>query len=215
MSIELLPRARVVTAWPAGPHSTTAALPARAPFEGGYAVQVPVAPRPAVDRVRPPRYVFFFAFWWFGIHILQLLRWWLLGVVAFVALLVAYRSLRLPRLLDRRDADVWLTPDYVASGRLRVPWWQVEGVVRLRVGNATNGHSFLALQVRDFVAVRGLTPFWAGLANLTRRRLVVLARTDELANPESFARALDRLVARPEERLLLSGETGAQLVRDA
>jgi hypothetical protein len=60
--------------------------------------------------------------------------------------------------------------------------------------------------------VRGLSPFEAGLANLTRRRLVVLAETAELSHPEELAAALDRLVADPGARDLLASSDGSRLV---
>ena len=66
--------------------------------------------------------------------------------------------------------------------------------------------------MRDFVGVSGLTPGRAGLANLTRRRLVVLAERTELAHPDELAAALDRLVADPSARDLLSRPEGARLV---
>ena len=72
--------------------------------------------------------------------------------------------------------------------------------------------SFVAVRVDDFVGVRGLSPARAGLANLTRRHLVVLCEAREVRDPTALADALDELVANPVARELLSGMEGQRLV---
>ena len=132
-----------------------------------------------------------------------------------VLAVAAYRLVRLRRWHAGRRADLLLLREGVAVDDLVVPWYQVERVVRFhfvapfdRRGNRNS----LALQVRDFVAVRGLSPFEAGLASLTRRRLVILGEATELTHPEELAAALDRLVADPDARDLLGTAAGARLV---
>jgi hypothetical protein len=136
-------------------------------------------------------------------------------VLAVVLLVAVYRLVRLRRWHARRRADLLLTRDGVAVDALFVPWYQVERVVRFHFAapfDRKGNRNFLALEIRDFVAVRGLSPFEAGLANLTRRRLVVLAETAELSHPEELAAALDRLVADPGARDLLASSDGSRLV---
>jgi hypothetical protein len=141
--------------------------------------------------------------------------WPVVVVLAVVLLVAVYRLVRLRRWHAGRRADLLLTRDGIAVDDLFVPWYQVERVVRFhfeapfdRKGN----RNFIALQIRDFVAVTGLSPFEAGLANLTRRRLVVLGETAELSHPEELAAALDRIVADPEARHLLGSADGTRLV---
>lgn len=138
------------------------------------------------------------------------------GVVLVVASVCAYRLVRLRRWpAPGRRADLLISGQGVEVGGLVVPWYQVERVVRFHLGAPSarrRTRNFLALEVRDFVGVSGLTPMRAGLANLTRRRLVVLAERTELAHPDELAAALDRLVADPSARDLLSRPEGARLV---
>ena len=143
-------------------------------------------------------------------------RLWPVWTAAAVVLAVAaYRLLRLRRWRAGPRADLLLARDGVTVDDLFVPWYQVEGVVRFhfvapfeRRGN----RNFLAVRVRDFVAVPGLSPFEAGLANLTRRRLLVLGETTELTHPDELAAALDRLCTDPHARDLLTTAEGARLV---
>jgi hypothetical protein len=135
-----------------------------------------------------------------------------LGVVLLVA---AYRLVRLRRWHAGPRADLLLSRDGVAVDDVFVPWYQVERVVTFHFSapfDRRGNRNFLALQIRDFVAVRGLSPFEAGLANLTRRRLIVLGEAKELSNPEELAAALDRLVADPESRALLGTAEGVRLL---
>jgi hypothetical protein len=100
---------------------------------------------------------------------------------------------------------------------LFVPWYQVEEVVRFNfLAPMDRSHSparnFLAVRVRDFVGVDGLSPVRAGLANLTRRHLLVLAEASELGHPSALAAALGELVADYESRSVLSTPDGCRLV---
>ena len=144
---------------------------------------------------------------------------WPVRVVVLVVLLVAvYRSRRLRRWGGhRREADVVLTADGVYAGRWFVPWSQVEAVVRFTLlATLDRGRgpyrNFVAIRVRDFVGVAGLSPFRAGLANLTRRHLLVLAEGSELRRPAALAAALEELVADPGSRAVLSTPDGCRFV---
>jgi len=138
------------------------------------------------------------------------------GVVIVVAAVGAYRLVRLRRWpAPGRRADLLISGQGVGVGGLVVPWYQVERVVRFHLGAPSaprRTRNFIALEVRDFVGVSGLSPMRAGLANLTRRRLVVLAERTELNHPDELAAALDRLVADPSARDLLSRPEGPRLV---
>jgi hypothetical protein len=143
-------------------------------------------------------------------------RLWPVWTAAAVVLAIgAYRLLRLRRWHAGPRADLLLSRDGVAVDDVFVPWYQVEGVVRFHLVapfERRGNRNFLALQVRDFVAVQGLSPFEAGLANLTRRRLLVLGETTELTHPDELAAALDRLRTDPYARGLLTTAEGARLV---
>jgi hypothetical protein len=142
---------------------------------------------------------------------------WLARVVLGLLVLVAvYRSCRLRR-RGHGPADLFLSPEGLQVEGLSVPWYQVEEVVRFNfltpMDRSHNpARNFVAIRVRDFVAVAGLTPVRAGLANLTRRHLVVLAETSELRHPAELAAALQELVANPESRALLSTPDGCRFV---
>jgi hypothetical protein len=134
---------------------------------------------------------------------------------ALVLALAAYRLVRLRRWGRDRRADLLLSAEGVAVDDAFVPWHQVERVVRFHFGGPMTrrgSRNFLALQVSDFVAVRGLSPVEAGLANLTRRRLVVLGEAGQLSHPEELAAALDLIVADPDSRHLLGTAEGCRLV---
>ena len=134
-----------------------------------------------------------------------------------VVLILVYRALRLRRFTAREHLEVVLSSAGIHTGGLVVPWSEVEGVVRFGFafgpGRGGPGHrSFVAVRVTDFVAVRGMSPVRAGLANLTRRHLLVLCEAREVHDPTAFANALDELVANPVARELLSGAEGERLV---
>lgn len=138
------------------------------------------------------------------------------GIVVLGFAIATYRLVRLRRWPSPgRRADLLVDRAGVRVGDLLVPWYQVERVVRFHFA-APSGRrrtrNFLALEVRDYVGVQGLTPVRAGLANLTRRHLVVLAETGELSHPEELAAALDELVANPVARELLSSAEGPRLL---
>jgi hypothetical protein len=130
--------------------------------------------------------------------------------------LLVYRLARLRRWpAPGRRADLLISPEGVGVGDIVVPWHLVERVVRFHFAARANPRltrNFVALEVRDYVGVRGLTPVRAGLANLTRRHLVVLAETTELTHPDQLAAALDRLVADPTARPLLTRPDGCRLL---
>ncbi|GAA1889015.1 hypothetical protein [Lapillicoccus jejuensis] len=118
---------------------------------------------------------------------------------------------------SRRHPSLSLGETGVETGGLFVPWSGVEEVVTFHArGMDAEGKkrtwNHLALRVRDFDAVVGLPPSRAGLANLTRRRLLLVAEASELTDPRTVASALRLLVKRPEARLLLSGPEGVRLL---
>jgi hypothetical protein len=136
------------------------------------------------------------------------------GALLVIAV-AAYRLVRLRRWRRGRRADLLLSPEGVSVDGIVVPWHQVERVVRFHFRAPLTrraSRAFLALQVSDFVAVRGLSPVEAGLANLTRRRLVVVAEAGQLGHPEELAAALDRLVADPDTRRLIATADGCRLL---
>lgn len=143
--------------------------------------------------------------------------WWLSALVAMVLLVALYRALRLHRFSGRDRLDIVLTPLGVHTRGLVVPWSAVTEVVRFNFmfGPGPGGpgpRNYIALRVEDFVAVRGLTPFRAGLANLTRRHLVVLVLAVEVRDARALVHALGVLVADPEARELLTTDAGLSLV---
>ena len=85
-------------------------------------------------------------------------RLWPVWTAAAVVLAVAaYRLLRLRRWRAGPRADLLLARDGVTVDDLFVPWYQVEGVVRFHFVapfERRGTRNFLALQVRDFVAVQ-------------------------------------------------------------
>ena len=83
--------------------------------------------------------------------------WPVVVVVAVVLLVAAYRLVRLRRWHAGSRADLLLTRDGVAVDDLFVPWYQVERVVRFHFTapfDRRGNRNFLALEIRDFVAVR-------------------------------------------------------------
>ncbi len=145
------------------------------------------------------------------------LSFWLVAAVSVVLLFFLYRAMRLRAFTGRDHPDVMLSAAGIHTAGMVVPWTSVDEVVRFGflTGPGRGGpgpRSFLAVRVDDFVAVRGLTPARAGLANLTRRRLVVLCESREVHAPAPLADALDLLVANPAARELLSGAEGVRLV---
>lgn len=119
---------------------------------------------------------------------------------------------------SRRTGALALTTTHLHTGDLAVPWGSIEKVVRFSIGTGPLGEprslNFLAVRVTDFDNVQGLAPVRAGLANLTRRHLLILAEAHELRSPTAVAAALDYLVDYPAARLLLSGAEGVRLLTD-
>jgi hypothetical protein len=159
------------------------------------------------------------ALFYVGMALVQLLltAWPARVVVLFLVSVAVYRSRRLRRWGRSGRADLFLSPEGLYAGDLFVPWYQVEEVVRFNfLAPMDRAHvparNFVAVRVHDFVAVSGLSPFRAGLANLTRRHLLVLAEASELRGPEAVAAALDELVRNPESRRLLATPDGGRLV---
>lgn len=118
---------------------------------------------------------------------------------------------------SRRHPSLSLGESGVETGGVFVPWSAIEEVVTFHArGMDAEGRkrtwNHLALRVRDFDAVVGLPPSRAGLANLTRRRLLLVAEAGELTDPRTVASALRLLVKRPEARLLLPGPEGVRLL---
>lgn len=125
-------------------------------------------------------------------------------------------------LVNRRRPSLALTPTTLYAGELALPWSVVEAVVSFSlkgVGGEIDSSgrrvwNHLAVRVSDFDNVAGLSPVRAGLANLTRRRLVLLCDAVELRAPLEVAAALQHLVDHPEARLLLSGHEGVRLLTE-
>jgi hypothetical protein len=224
MTIEYVPRSGPTGgAWRTASGSAYVPAPLHTEASGGLgAVCVPVVMRRV--RLLPIH-------WWIVLVVLvrggQLMLWGgrassvVAAVVSVVVLLltlvVAYRALRLRRFTARDHLEVVLSSVGIHTGGLVVPWSQIEGVVRFGFafgpGRGGPGHrSFVAVRVTDFVAVRGMSPARAGLANLTRRHLLVLCEAREVHDPTALANALEELVANPVARELLSGAEGARLV---
>ena len=200
---------------------------ARSGIEG---VRVPVLEQPwrlpRFPRLRT-RYVFLVlrvvfillfaaAYLGFAAGRLLMTSWIARVALGFVILVAVYRSCRLRR-RGHGPADLFLSPDGLHVERLFVPWYQVEEVVRFNFltpmdRSHTPARNFVAVRVRDFVAVAGLSPVQAGLANLTRRHLLVLAEASELRSPTGLAAALEELVADPESRALLSTPDGCRFL---
>jgi hypothetical protein len=225
MTIEYVPRSGPAggSSWRTASGSPFVPAPLHTEASGGLgAVCVPVVPR------RLPVLPFH---WWIVVVVFvrgcQLMLWdgptslvVSVGVsvaALIVVLVVAYRALRLRRFIARDHLEVVLSSAGIHTGGLVVPWSEVEGVVRFRFafgpGRGGPGHrSFVAVRVTDFVAVRGMSPVSAGLANLTRRHLLVLCEAREVHDPTALANALDELVANPVARELLSGAEGERLL---
>jgi hypothetical protein len=232
MAIEWVPRSSAhERAWRVADGSTRVPVPESVEVDGGRAVRVPV------QAVAPQRRQRSGLGGWVGLvllvnlcHVLAFARtasmslwaalttsWWVIAVALVVLLVLAYRALRLRPLLGRRHPDLVLSAQGIHTGGLVVPWTSVGGVVRVgfAAGPGRGGPGarlFLAVRVDDFVNVRGLSPFRAGLANLTRRHLVVLCESREVRDPTALSLALDQLVADPVARELLSGHEGVRLV---
>jgi hypothetical protein len=231
MPIEWMPRSRTEEdGWrdlrsnPAVPASVREA---RSGVEG---VRVPVLEQPwrlaRLPRLRA-RYVFLvlrvvvfllIAAVYLGMAAVQLLMTSSVArlVLAFLVAVAVYRSCRLRR-RGQGPADLFLSPQGLQLEGLSVPWYQVEEVVRFNFlapmdRSHTPARNFVALRVRDFVAVAGISPVRAGLANLTRRHLLVLAEASELRHPSALVAALQELVANPESRAMLSTPDGCRLV---
>lgn len=228
MTIEWMPRsARTEGAWPMPAGNGDVATPALDEVEGTRSVRVPVVPQ----RRQPPArrgWLALILIWnvgnvWRGAHAawtsLTVSFWLLLAVLALlvVALVVAYRWMRLRPLSHRDDPDLHLSTAGIHTAGMVVPWTGVEEVVSFRfaAGPGRGGpgpRHYLAVRVTDFVGVRGLTPARAGLADLTRRHLVVLCESREVRDPAALSAALEELVANPTARELLSGHEGVRLV---
>jgi hypothetical protein len=231
MPIEWMPRSRAeedgwrdLRANPAAPASVPEA---RSGIDG---VRVPVVEQPwrlaRLPRLRT-RYVFLilrvvllllFAAVYVGLAAGRLLMtsWLARLALGFLVAVAVYRSCRLRR-RGHGSGDLFLSPQGLQVEGLSVPWYQVEEVVRFNFlapmdRSHTPARNFVALRVRDFVAVDGLTPVRAGLANLTRRHLLVLAEASELRHPSAFVAALQELVENPESRALLSTPDGCRLL---
>ncbi|MEP6650136.1 MAG: hypothetical protein ABJA74_09505 [Lapillicoccus sp.] len=231
MPIEWMPRSRKeedgwrdLTTRPAAPR---AVLDSRSGVDG---VRVPVLEQswrlPRLPRLRA-RSVFLLlrvalflvmATVYLGMALVQLLMtaWPARLVLAFLVSVAVYRSCRLRR-WGHGSADPLLRPDGLHVEGLFVPWYQVEEVVRFNfLAPMDRSHNparnFVAVRVRDFVGVAGLTPVRAGLANLTRRHLIVLAEASEVRNPQALTAALEVLVADPESRAVLSTPDGCRFV---
>jgi len=70
--------------------------------------------------------------------------------------------------------------------------------------------NLIAVEVSDFSSIDGLQPAMAGLANLSRRKWVILAAAGELRDPEVVLAALKHFTAHPAQRAELATPTGAR-----
>ncbi len=235
MTIEFVPRSRrEEDGWRDHASAEDRAAEAKVPrvatdeLDGVQGVRVPVQGR---GFVRPR--MFFARPWVFFIVMINggnILRgineqrshlgWsiWAGLLVMLVLLVLLYRALRLHPFTGRDRPDLFLTPLGIHTRGLVVPWSEINEVVRFHFlfGPGRGGpgaRNFVAVRVGDFVSVRGLSPFRAGLANLTRRHLIVLALAVELHEPDALAAALETLVHQPERRAELGTFAGEQLVR--
>lgn len=122
------------------------------------------------------------------------------------------------RALYHAEPSFWVDEDGVTSDGVTVPWTSIRCVERTSItGPARSGRwsrfreqtgnvatwDLLSLQIVEFDGVRGLRPVVIGLANLQRRRRIVLAAASELFDPEATASAIDVLVRHPDERSVL------------
>lgn len=231
MSIEWLPRRALDgNGWASPGRSLTAAAPSLGsvepgPLGGGLprrGILVPKTPPPPtrfpLRRLARGRLGFpgVIGLWW-GVQALSHSGWGVGVLAAGVGGVVLWSS-GVAVAGSRRTGSLALTPTHLHSGGLAVPWGSIEKVVRFSIGTGPLGDpaslSYLAVRVADFDNVQGLAPARAGLANLTRRRLLVLAESHELRTPVAVAAALDHLVERPEARLLLSGVEGVRLLTE-
>ena len=225
MAIEWMPRSsRTEESRPASSGGREVATPAADEVDGVRSVRVPVVPR----RRRPPAlrsWMILALVWnlghlWHGAQTawasLTVSTWLMVGLLV-AAVLMAYRWMRLRPISHRDERDLQLSAAGIHTAGLVVPWTAVAEVVTFRfaAGPGRGGpgaRHYIAVRVTDFVGVRGLTPARAGLANLTRRRLVVLCEGREVCDPAALTAALEELVANPPARELLSGHEGVRLV---
>ena len=225
MTIEWIPRsARTETVRRTPPGNTKVATPALDEVDGLRSVRVPLV----AQRRRPPAirgWVVLILIWNFG-HVMRgaqtawtslTVSFWLILAVLVAVSLLAYRWMRLRPVSHRDDRGLYLSSAGIHTAGMVVPWSEVEDVVRFRfaAGPGRGGpgaRHYLAVRVGDFVGVRGLTPARAGLANLTRRHLVVLCESREVRDAAALSAALEELVANPTARELLSGHEGVRLV---
>ncbi len=232
MAIEWMPRSSArERVWRVAEGSSRVPIPESVEVDGGRGVRVPV------QGAAPPRRQRSGLGGWVSLvllvnlgHLLAGARaasmtlwaalsttWWVAAVVLALSLVLAYRFLRLRPLTGRDHPDLVLSAQGVHTGGLVVPWTSVDRVARIGFASGPGrggpgARQFLAVRVDDFVNVRGLSPFRAGLANLTRRHLVVLCESREVRDPTALSLALDQLVADPVARELLSGHEGVRLV---
>lgn len=222
MSIEWLPRReRDGNGWREPRRSAYARPPHLGQVAGGTGVVVPVTPVKASLRRAPGWARQTVVGLGVGAASLGLGNWGLGLFGAYMTLGGANRAGR-QLLVNRRRPSLALTPTTLYAGELALPWSVVEAVVSFSlkgVGGESDSSgrrvwNHLAVRVSDFDNVVGLSPARAGLANLTRRRLVLLCDAVELRAPLEVAAGLQHLVDHPEARLLLSGHEGVRLLTD-
>ncbi len=227
MTIEWMPRSRrAENGWRDPVAYGVVPVASRDQVEGAWGVRVPVRGRRFRWRMlaaRPLLLVVILVNGWYVTQNLvkgrHLAGWsvWMTVATALVAVVLTYGALRLQPFRGRGGRDIGLTPIGLHTAGLFVPWSEVQEVVRFNFifGPGRGGpgaRNFLAVRVRDFVGVGGLSPATAGLANLTRRHLLVLAEARELHAPKALSRALERLIADPASRELLAAPEGVHLV---
>ena len=115
------------------------------------------------------------------------------------------------------EPSFWVDADGVSSDGLTIPWTSINRVERTTITGPVRSRHFrlrgpapevgtwnlLVLEIVEFDGVRGLRPAIIGLANLQRRRRIVLAAASELYAPESVVAALEFLLQHPNDRSLM------------
>jgi hypothetical protein len=231
MPIEWMPRSRTEEdGWRdlrSNPTVAAAVPEARSGIDG---IRVPVLEQPwrlpRFPRLRA-RYVFLalrvvlillFGAVYVGIAAVQLLMtsWVARLMLAFLVAVAVYRSWRLRR-RSHGPADLFLSPQGCRSRGCPCP-----GTRSRRSSGSTSSRRWTGRTLRHETSWRcasGTSWRWpvsapseAGLANLTRRHLLVLAEASELRHPSALAAALQSSCANPESRTVLSTPNGCRLV---
>ena len=150
----------------------------------------------------------------------------LAGLMGLALLVLGAGLLSRVHALSHAEPSFWVDAEGVISDGVTVPWTSIRSVERTSItgparsrrwfrlrGPAVdiNTWDLLALEIVEFDGVRGLRPVVVGLANLQRRRRIVLAAASELYDPEAVAMAIDLLLQRPEDRWIMGTPRAEEL----